>query len=127
MPPQETLKDLYNKYKKQSHFHKAEILFLIIQIKKDNKEFKEYKNSLYLDIKKFIKFYIKSTDKKNYGYDKIDINKLTKAIGIAESERQQYELSIYTSRLININGHENELNSFNSYKNKCKTRSLKTE
>jgi hypothetical protein len=127
MNPKKALKELYKKYKKNNSYHKSEILFLIIQIKNDNNDLHNYNRSLYVDIKKFIEFYIKSTDKKDYGYDKIEIEKLTKAIDIAKNEKERYELCLYTSRLINLNGHENELNNFKDYKNECKTLSLKCE
>ncbi len=77
MNSKKALKQLYKSYRNNSLYHKSEILFLIIQIKHSNIDLSNYKRSLYLDIKKFIKFYIKSTDKKDYGYDKIEIEKLT--------------------------------------------------
>lgn len=127
MNSKKALKKLYKGYKNNSLFNKSEILFLIIQIKNDNVDLVNYKRSLYVDIKKFVTFYIKSTDKKDYGYDKIEIKKLIKAIDTAKNEKERYELCLYTSRLINLNGHEIELNNFKKYKDEYKTLSLKCE
>jgi hypothetical protein len=127
MDRERALKKLYTTYNDSKTFHRSEILYIILQIKKEDDNFKSYKQSLYLDIKKFIKFYIKSTDKKDYGYDKLNVEKIIKAIETSSSEKEKYELSLYASRLINLNGLEAELIEFTKYLNISKTKSLKKD
>lgn len=121
------LKKLYTTYKKSKAFHRSETLYIILQIKKEEESLKSYKQSLYLDIKKFIKYYIKSSEKKDYGYDKLNVEKIINAINTSSSDKEKYELSLYTSRLINLNGLESELIEFAKFLNVCKTESLKKE
>lgn len=125
MDRKKILNKLYKDYKKNNSYHKSAILYLIIQIKSECVNVRNYKKSIYLDIKYFIKYYVNSVEKKDYGYDQLNIQKLINAIDASNRDKERYELAIYASRQINLNGYEKELNEFKNYKDSCKTKSLR--
>ena len=118
------LKELYNLIR-QDDIHKTlESLFLIIQIKGENRSLIHYRQSIYLDIKRFIKVYIEVTEVKDYGYDKLDLKKIREAIGRNSNANERLQLSKYAYRQLFLTGRELELGEFKGFTNKCKTEAL---
>ena len=127
MEIKKALEGLYSAYKDEKKVHKSEVLFLIIQIKADHRDLEDIEQSLYLDIKSFIKYYISSIEKKDYGYDKLETRKLKSAIEYLQDFKEKYELCLFSLRLIGLKGHEIELSKFVRYRNDCKTSYLKSK
>lgn len=78
---------LYNRFRRESKYEtKSQAMFNIIEIKiKYN--LKDYKYSLYTDIKLFIKYYIKCREFKDYGYDSLNHDKILKYIDCLEPQK----------------------------------------
>lgn len=83
----EYIDNLYEKFRREKRDEtKSQIIFNIIEIKiKYN--LKDYKYSLYTDIKQFIKHYINSKEFKDYGYDSLNHNKILMYIECLEPQK----------------------------------------
>ncbi len=90
-----TLKNLYKRLKDCNNKHKSGILFLVIQLKTENEDLKNLKQTKYKDIKLFIKYYIKSSDKRGFGYDIVNVSKIVKAISYNSNIKERCELTVF--------------------------------
>ncbi|WP_271855975.1 hypothetical protein [Patiriisocius marinus] len=121
------LKRLYKNKKKVGVSHGIEMLFMIIQLKSLNKDLIQYKRPLYLDVKEFISSYIISVERKDFGYDQLNISKLIQVIEYVDDVQEKSALSIFVIRHLNTNSLEDELSDFNIYYNTVKTQFLKSQ
>lgn len=83
----EYIDNLYSKFRREKKDEtKSQIIFIIIEIKiKYN--LRDYRYSLYTDIKQFIKHYINSKEFKDYGYDTLNHKKILTYIGSLEPQK----------------------------------------
>lgn len=94
---QHYLEQLYDKfYKTKLSEAKIQLIYLIIGIKVQY-ECQDYKCPLYIDIKKFIKYYLKSRANKDYGYDEYNSQKIISCIHNVDKYKQ-LELLVYVKR-----------------------------
>ena len=77
----------YNQLKAYKYKANSQILYNLIQVKA-KMGVPNYKQSLYLDVKKFTEAYIKASDKLDYGYDEILISKLLSSVSVLEGSQQ---------------------------------------
>lgn len=77
----------YGQLKRYQYKANSQILFNLIQVKAQL-GIPNYKQSLYLDVKKFTEAYIKATDNLDYGYDEILISKLLSSVSVLERSQQ---------------------------------------
>lgn len=93
------LDQLYDEfYKTKLYETKIQLIYLIIGIKVQY-ECLDYKCPLYIDIKKFIKYYLKSRANKDYGYDEYNSQKIISCIHSVDKYKQ-LELLVYVKRLL---------------------------
>lgn len=98
---------LYNSfYLERTYSDKSQILYTIIELKYDA-NLVGYRNSLYLDIKKFLFFYLESKKIKDYGYDELCIDKIIRIILFLPIE-QQIRILLYTKSMLKKNYDEVE-------------------
>jgi hypothetical protein len=107
MPIENLIKDSYNDIKSKDTNLKSEIYFSIIQIKSENPDFVNIEQSMYKDIKLFILNYVNSVEKKDFGYDFIDIKKIITSIELETSSNAKYELYSFSIRLLKSKNHDN--------------------
>lgn len=76
MPISESFLDkLYeNASTHKKHSNKAQALTTIIEVKQNNPTLQNYHNSIYLDTKLMLSYYIQSRNGKEFGYDQLDCN-----------------------------------------------------
>lgn len=87
----------------------VQLLTLIIDIKREYPEISDSKNSLYLDIKKFIYEYLHNKRRKDYGYEEYDYNIIKGYIYCSGfNEEQKLKLLIYTRYILSSLSYENE-------------------
>lgn len=125
MNAKDILNNAYSKIDSNDGKAYHHILFTIVNIKSENIHFINYKYPLYVEIKNFINEYINSVENRNYGYDMIRIDKISRAIECTSIYREQYELSLYAARLLQINGFEAEIVELKPKVDKYKTKVLK--
>lgn len=120
------IKKLYKKISSinNENYLKANLYFSIIQIKKDNFDLNQFGNSIYIDSKMFIHFYINSIFERDIGYDVIDLKKIKKCINICENKDEQYQLSLNSYRLLKTKGFEEESRKIKKIVNAKKTKLL---
>ena len=72
----------------------ASVLYSIIQIKSRHTEAAGYHQSLYVDIKQFIDVYVDGVveSDSDYGYDKVNTDKIIRTIKAVESDKQRIQL-----------------------------------
>ena len=70
-------------------------------------DMKEYQQSLYLDIKKFVELYINESDNSDYGYDTIQLDKIISISSLLDI-KQQKGILYYAKRLLSLYGHDTE-------------------
>lgn len=85
---------------------KSEIYYSILQIKKENIEYKDVFQSIYIDVKCFVINYINSVEQKDFGYDFIDINKIINSIEVEDSANARFELYSFAIRLLKSMNHD---------------------
>ena len=78
----------------------------ILQIKHDNPELANLKNSVYVDIKCFIEEYVSmvSHEKRDFGYDSVDLSKIDKFISFCPDANRRIELFRYASIQLSSRG-----------------------
>lgn len=86
----------------------------IVQIKKESPELKDYRETLYVDIKHFIDEYVSnvSQQEKEFGYDSVDMGKIKKHIMICPDAKQRNELYRYASLALTTHGFVEESEHF---------------
>jgi hypothetical protein len=106
--PRQYLVNAYDKLSK-SHLREESIqlLAVVIDIKLDNTSIQDVRNSLYLDIKRFISFYIRSKRVKDFGYEQIGTERLKEYLRCpCLSVEQQISLLTLTENLLNKSGYD---------------------
>ena len=93
----------YQKLDSQKPREYADICYGIIGIKKENSLVERYKQSLYNDVKNFLKYYIKSFETEDYGYDIPNEDKVIKAIN-ALSRKESLAMCRYTRVIFEKHG-----------------------
>lgn len=95
----EYIDSLYNKFRRESNYEtKSQFMFNIIEIKiKFN--LKDYRYSLYTDIKLFLKYYIKCREFKDYGYDSLNHDKILQYINYLAPQKS-LNLLLYLKRTL---------------------------
>lgn len=99
------LEDLYGSIQPYKHEHNVNVYYEIIHAKKEF-EIEEYKQSLYIDVKKFIHCYVSSAAKEDYGYDEIIVEKIADTIYHITDLKKQRSLFQVARRLYGLNGYE---------------------
>lgn len=112
MDIKQIIESSYKEIEKSSEDQKSNLLFNIIQIKSENRQFEKINNSLYIDIKCFIECYINSLNNEDYGYDVVDLKKIEIAIKSEKSKSAKYELSEFCIRCLKSNNHESLVDKF---------------
>jgi len=82
---------------------KAGFAYGIIEIKRDNPELVDYGNSIYVDVKDFVDWYImgiSSDSNGDYGYDSVSIEKVLNALNIIDNINQRVALYDRTLNLL---------------------------
>lgn len=102
-----------NEYSKlqvnENPYVKAQVLYNIIQIKAQDagSSVRNYNQTLYLDIKHFLRFYLDSVDGLAYGYDAIDTAKIF-ALYKHLRAQESMALNSYAIRLLKSSGFDRE-------------------
>lgn len=104
----EYLAELYNEIGHGCPKEKqVQLLALIIDIKRDNTELINSKNSLYLDVKKFISIYLRNKRVKDYGYEDYDYDLIRSYIMYSGfNDEQKLKLLEYTRYLLSSLSYE---------------------
>ena len=104
----EYLAELYNEIGNGCPKEKqVQLLALIIDVKRDNTVISNSKNSLYLDVKKFISVYLRNKRVKDYGYEEYDHNLIqTYIMNSNFSDEQKLKLLVYTRYLLSSLSYE---------------------
>jgi len=100
-------KKISNLYKVAASKNKkaaSSALFYIIQIKEDNREYVDQKQSLYLDIWNFVRLYIESVEENDYGYNTVNIDKIKRAIEANVNPDEKLQLYSRTIRKLGDEG-----------------------
>ena len=100
MEVKDFLDNCYNNISNKEISIQSEIYYSIIQIKKENPDLCNYSQSIYIDIKKFIKNYFDSVEEKDHGYDFIDTKKIINSVEAEYVPSARLELYSFTIRLI---------------------------
>lgn len=119
------IKSNYLKCKESPENLKAELLFSIIQLKAEDNNNQNIEQTLYVDIKSFILTYISSIEKRDYGYDKLNIKKIIKAINCCIDSKERFELFLFLNRLLIKQGLIDESKSVQIQLNSVKTQMIK--
>lgn len=106
--------ELYSTASSTNKSLSANSLFYIIQIKSENSEYVELQESLYVDIWKFICSYIESVEKKDYGYNLVNVSKIKKAIEFDPDFEEKVNLYNRTIRKLKECGFSKESRKLNS-------------
>lgn len=87
----------------------------ILQIKHDNSDLETHKNSIYVDIKCFLEEYVTMIghEKREYGYDSIDQNKVEKFISFCPDVNQRIALFRHAYKQLSSRGFDLEADYFN--------------
>lgn len=85
----------------------VQLLTLIIDIKRENTEISDSKNSLYLDVRKFISVYLRNKRVKDYGYEDYDSNIIrTYIMDSGFDDEQKLKLLVYTRYILSSLSYE---------------------
>jgi len=102
-----------------------ELYFLIVQIKLHNEEYKTVHQTIYQDSKQFISLYIRTTEKRDLGYDIINSNKIVECILSNNKYDEQYRLALFAFRILKSNGFEDESKELKRIINETKTKLIR--
>ena len=104
----EYLAELYNEIGHRVPKEKqVQLLALIIDIKRDNPQITNSKNSLYLDVKKFISAYLHNKKRKDFGYEDYDYRIIRDYIlNSGFNDEQKFKLLLYTRNLLSSLSYE---------------------
>jgi hypothetical protein len=100
------LESQYNLLKKYQYKENSQILFNLIRMKERTRMY-SYRNTLYLDVKKFVDAYIRSVDTEDYGYDNIILKKIVEAVSVLDIQ-QQKSVFLLARRLMIVRGYDVE-------------------
>lgn len=119
------LDDLYKKANDLNTGNRADLFYYIIQIKSLNPEFSNHIQSLYIDIKSFIENYIISINKRDFGYDVINIRKINSAIDTISLSNQKLSLFLHAYKILKNNHFEDDAEAAIVFIRKTKLQVLK--
>lgn len=128
---QSYLAELYNELSFRGPKEKnVQILTLIMNIKREYPNVVNSKNSLYLDVKRFISAYLRSKRIKDYGYEDYDLNIIKGYIMESDfNDEQKVKLLIYTRYILSSLSYEynwiNKLIKVSNFKLAAKKHKLK--
>lgn len=100
----------YSLLKRYKHNANKQILYNIIYAK-HKYGIDDYKQSLYLDIKKFVQSYITAADNEDYGYDEIQLSKIEEVVKLLEV-KQRLSILCLVRRLFVMRGYDTDDLSF---------------
>lgn len=100
------IKGQYKLLKKGKHKHNFQILYNLIAAKVKF-QLCDIQQSLYLDVKQFIKYYIISADSQDYGYDEVLLERIMDVVRHLEP-KQKVSIMYSTKRMFYIRGYETE-------------------
>lgn len=104
---EEYIDSLYSQlYSERKYDIKSQILYTIVLIKCE-KGIQDYINSAYLDIKKFVYFYLKSKEVRDYGYDEYN-PEIIKKVLLYLPLSQRKKMLQYTKRVLKKNHEDTE-------------------
>lgn len=104
---EKVLDDLYNSLQAYKHKHNMNILYEIIHVKSAFCML-DHRQSLYLDVKKFIQSYVFSVAKEDYGYDCILVSKIEEAASHLSDLKMRKSVLQVARRIFSINGYETD-------------------
>lgn len=113
------LQSEYGRLKKYQYSNNSQILFNIILAKRKF-DMLNYKNSLYIDVKRFVKSYVVAADNLDYGYDEIRLDKIKTACECLLERREQLSVYYTTRRLFYLRGYDCNVISFMISKLECR-------
>lgn len=122
MDIEEKIKEIENRINglSESNSNKANLIYSLIQLKL-NSDRTSTSESVYIDVKNFIKVYIISIENKDYGYDVLDTKKIIKAISFLPNINNQYKLLQYAYRNLKADEFEEESLIIKNKLNRIKT------
>lgn len=103
---EEFVKEQYKLLRKDKHKHNYQILYNLIAVKVKF-QLCDIQQSLYLDVKQFIEWYITSADSQDYGYDEVLLVKIMDVVHHLEP-KQKVSIMYLTKRMFYIRGYEVE-------------------
>ena len=106
--PIQILDKLYDEIEDVNIDNNANSYFYIIQIKNSNPDLSNHKNSIYVDIKKFVEYYILSIEKRDFGYDVLNLDKINLAINYVPPPEERLSLYLHTYKTLKNSHFENE-------------------
>lgn len=104
----EYLAELYKEFGRHCPKEKqVQLLTLIIDVKRNNPQIINSKNSLYLDVKKFISVYLRNKRVKDFGYEDYDSGLIKDYIMDSNfNDEQKFKLLLYTRNLLSSLSYE---------------------
>ena len=85
----------------------VQLLALIIDVKRDHQEIINSKNSLYLDVKKFIYLYLNTKKIKDFGYEEYDYKLIQDYImNSGFNDERKFKLLLYTRNILSTLSYE---------------------
>lgn len=123
------LGELYEKVfaKESNEIERSNYYYSIIQIKKLNREYEDYRHSAYQDVKGFVACYISSTVYRDLGNDVINLDKILNLFSDNFGLKEKYLLSKHTYRILANNNYEQESKEVKIRVNCFKHELLKSE
>lgn len=109
------LDELYNEvHNTANNVSLCSLYSFIVQIKNECPELKDYRETLYVDIKHFIDEYVAniSLQERDFGYDVVNVEKIDKHIMICSIAKQRNELYRYASLALSSHGFHEESDHF---------------
>lgn len=97
----------YGELQRYDHKKNFQIYYNLIKMKYKWR-LVDLNQSLYLDVKKFVQAYITASDSQDYGYDEINITKITDVCSYLEDE-QQLAILYLTRRLFYTRGYDQDI------------------
>ncbi|NDW11829.1 hypothetical protein D0T50_02870 [Bacteroides sp. 214] len=125
--PLQRLDQLYQNIDTLQTEKSADLYYYIIQIKHSHTTLRNHKNSIYVDIKNFIECYIRSIEKRDFGYDVLNINKIITAINNTPNNKEQLSLLMHAYKILKNNHFEVEAESVITLIRNTKLQILKSE
>lgn len=110
----------------EENFKRVNLIYSLIQLKK-NSENSEIIKTIYVDVKLFIKTYIKSIENRDCGYDLLQPLKILTAINYVNNLNDRFNLLTYAYRNLKINEFESESDFIKDEINKTKTKILNSK
>lgn len=118
--PELILKNLYDNVQIEKLNNIPDLIYSIIQIKELNPNLVNYQQSLYVDLKLFISTYIESVDRKDYGYDVLNIEKIISSIESITEADEKISLYLFSYKLLKEKQFENDAESLIKHIRKSK-------